>query len=635
MRPMVLVGMAHFAMVHFAIFWGTIYAVAAVGAEPTDQAQHVSVERLRGTDVDGRLHEFSKMRGGRAVVVVFLATDCPISNAFLPELNRLSSAFRDRDVHFYGVVSAPYVTRAAVLKHRDEYGIEFPVLFDGGRSLQRLLAPTHTPEAVVVSMRGIVSYRGRINNLFSRIGRRRETASVHDLRNALDAIVAGNTVAHRVTVPVGCPLEELPAPSAESHFTYNRDIAPVLTENCSECHRPAQSAPFSLLSYRDAVRHARQIVRVTEDGIMPPWHPQGGYGTFRNARGLSQGEKRRIRRWFEEGMAEGAAADRPPRPIFNSGWRLGPPDLILSMDGEFVLPADGGDVHQHFVLPTGLSTERMVTAIEFRPGNPRIVHHASFYIDTSGVAQQLAARHADQGYAGGPGPGFRNVGVLRSWLPGMSPQKLPLGFGRPLPANSDLVVEIHYRPSGRKETDQSTLGIYFAEGLVPFPVAELQIMNSALNIPAGASRHLHYASYTLPADTLLLDVAPHMHYLGREMKAIATRPDGTIEKLIWIKDWDFHWQGQYLYEKPLSLPRGTRIDVEAIYDNSVKNPLNPNSPPIRVYWGDASSDEMGICHFRFTCETPEGFQRMTTDSLRYADRQLMKRRRLESLRKSP
>jgi hypothetical protein len=287
----------------------------------------------------------------------------------------------------------------------------------------------------------------------------------------------------------------------------------------------------------------------------------------------------------------------------------------------FTIPAEGPDIHQHFVISTGLRTNRLVAAVEFRRGNARVVHHAGFYIDTSGAARRLDEADPDPGYGSFAGPGFDNMGSLRSWLPGMTPRRLPPGTGMPLPAHSDVVIEIHYQCSGKEETDQSSVGLHFASANSRQMVSEIQVMNKDLEIPAGAARHKHRASFTLPVDATILDACPHMHYLGREMRATATHPDGKVVPLVWIRDWDFNWQGQYLYRDPLRLPKGTRIDVDAWFDNSESNKLNPHSPPQTVRWGEQTREEMALCHFFYTCDTLAEMQTLNDAWARYAREQ--------------
>jgi hypothetical protein len=576
---------------------------------------------LTGIDVDGKSHRFAAAPSCKATVVVFLSTTCPISNAALPELKSLATTFRPKKIEFFGVVSDPTLNRQAAVQHRDEYHIPFPVLFDGSMTLRRAMQPTHTPQAVILSPDGTVLYSGRINDRYAAVNVKRDAAAVHDLERALKAIVDGKPIPTPRTKPVGCLLESPPEENATGSVTYHRDIAPLINANCIECHRPGESGPFSLQKYADVAAHAQQIAAVAESKVMPPWHPSPGFGHFRDKRGLNEGDRTLFRQWVATGLPEGDSRDGPPSPKFTTGWRLGTPDLILKMDQPFTVPADGPDVYQHFVLPTGMRHNRLVSAVEFRPGNRRVVHHAAFYVDNAGRARELDQRDPQPGYGGFSGPGFVNYNTLRSWLPGMTPQRLPRGTGQMVPAGSDLVLEIHYQPSGKAETDQSTIGVFFAESSAKKLVHEMQVMNKGLSIPPGESRHHHTASYTLPVTATLLDAAPHMHVLGREMKATATRPDGTVIPLVWIENWDFRWQGQYLYVEPIRLPKGTRIDVDAWYDNSAANPLNPHSPPQWVHWGEQTSEEMGLCHFRYLCDTPDDLRTLMLHHKLFVDRQ--------------
>ncbi|HVJ69171.1 MAG TPA: redoxin domain-containing protein, partial [Caulifigura sp.] len=545
-----------------ALGWGVLEPVVA-----DDPTTDVAVERrdcLKATDLDGGLHRIAAGCGRHGTALVFLSTTCPISNTYLPQLKTTAARCRRHKIDFFGVIADSAVTRAEAIRHRDEFQLDFPVLFDVSGTLRRELKATHTPQAIVLSKTGEVVYSGRIDDLYGDLGSKRTSASMHELRDALKSLSCDESVAVASTTPIGCLLEDPPVEGAAEDVTFNRDIAPILYANCSGCHRPGEGTPFSLLSYADACQHGAQIAAVTQSRFMPPWHPESGFGHFQNERRLSQAEIGLIRQWVEVGKPEGDAADTLAPPEFATGWRLGKPDLILTMKEAFELHADGPDVHQHFVLTTGIPKDRLVSAVEFRPGNPAVAHHACFYLDTTGAARMLQAQESDVGYGSFVGPGFDNVGALRSWLPGMMPQHLPSGTGQLLPAHSDVVLEIHYRPSGKVESDRSVVGIHFASRSAKYLVGEIQVMNKALTIPAGAAEHRHTSSFTIPVDTALLDVLPHMHLLGREMKAVATRPDGVQVPLVWIRKWDFNWQDQYLYADPVMLPRGSRIDVEAV-----------------------------------------------------------------------
>lgn len=589
-------------------------------AENSPPAERPACRFLKGIDVDGKLHHFAATPDCKAVTVVFLATHCPISNGSLPTLQKLAARYKSRGIEFYGVVSSPHVNREKAAKHRDEFRIPFPVLFDASSNLRNRLQPTHTPQAIVLSPTGAVLYSGRINDRYPSIGRKREEAVAHELEDALADIVAERKVAVPVTEPVGCLMENLPSATA-GDFTFNRDIAPILFTSCAECHRPGEAGPFSLLTYTDACEHANQIAAVTSQRTMPPWHPVEGFGHFQHDRRLKDDEIVLIEKWVADGKPEGDVRDRPTPPKFISGWQLGKPDLILKMSESFPIAADGPDIHQHFVLPTGLKRNRMISAIEFRPGNPRVAHHASFYIDTTGAARKLDQRDPNVGYGSFAGPGFENFGAFRSWLPGQTPQRLPTGTGTAVPAHSDIVVEIHYQRTGKPETDQSSLGIFFAEPSAKQQVLELQVMNKALDIPAGAVRHHHRATFMLPAAVTLLDAAPHMHLLGREMKATATLPGGGVKPLVWVQDWNFNWQGQYLYVDAVRLPKGTVITVDAWLDNSAGNPLNPHTPSQRITWGEQTRDEMCLCHFRYLCDSDADLRTVNQAYRAYAEDQ--------------
>ena len=309
-----------------------------------------------------------------------------------------------------------------------------------------------------------------------------------------------------------------------------------------------------------------------------------------------------------------------PVPLeYTTGWPLGEPDQILEMQEVFPIPASGPDIRQYFVIPAHMTENRLITAIDFRPGTPQAVHHASFYLDTARAGRRLDAADPSPGYGGFGGPQFEPQGTLSSWFPGMTPRKLPRGMGRLVPRGADIVAEIHYVCTGKPERDRSKIGLYFARRSARQLVAELQVGNKQLEIPPGESRHLEQAAYTLPVTTMLLDIVPHMHVLGREMKVWASAPDGRTKPLLWIKDWDFNWQGQYSFAEPITLPAGTQIHVDAWYDNSSDNPLNPHSPPELVRWGDSSTDEMLICTFQCTCKTMDELKELMTDQRRYID----------------
>ncbi|MBW3539455.1 MAG: redoxin domain-containing protein [Planctomycetes bacterium] len=579
----------------------------------------------QGTDLEGRpWHiDWAPANGvPGALAVVFLSIDCPIANASIPELNRLHEEFAGRGGSIYGVISSRGTTRAAARRHFVEFDAVFPVLFDAAGELRERLGATHVPQAILFDRHGRLAYSGRIDDRYASVGRKRPTVERRYLQAALEAALEGRPVPVPQTEPVGCLMEDLPLEDAAAVVTWCRHIAPLVWSRCAGCHRAGEVAPFPLLSYEDVAGRARQIVAVTHSRLMPPWRPEPQFGRFRDERRLSEAELALLEGWAAAGAQRGNPEDLPTPPEFISGWRLGKPDLVLELPQEFTVPAEGNDIYQYFVLPTGLTDDRMVRAIAFRPTNPRGVHPASLCYDTSGAARRLDDEEPGPGYARFGGAGFAPGGTLGGWAPGVTPRFLPDGLGRPLPAGSDVVVQIHYRPVGRPERDRSRIGLHFAKSPVRQELSEILVANMDLRIPAGAQRHGHHASYVLPVGVTLHAVAPHMHLLGREVKAVAFLPDGRVQPLVWIRDWDFNWQDQYFYEQPLELPPGTRIDVLAVYDNSAANPANPNAPPQDVRWGERSVDEMGICYLDVTCATPEERARLAAHNQAEFARQL-------------
>ena len=441
----------------------------------------------------------------------------------------------------------------------------------------------------------------------------------------LELLRDGLPVLPSKNVPTGClierqlksPVDNGPSSQTATALTFNRDVAPIVYEHCSRCHRPGEAAPFSLMTFDDVRNHASQIEVVVRRRLMPPWKPESGFAEFANAHRLTNHEIKVLSEWIASDRAEGIPEDLPLTPIFPAGWQLGKPDLELVMSEPFLVPADGPDVYQHFIIPTGLTDNRLVSAVEFRPGAPEVVHHSITYFDTTGRGRELDAEDPQPGYSRLGSPGFAVSGSLGGWGPGGQPRRLPKGLGRPLAKGSDIVLQIHYHPIGRAVSDQSRLGLYFAPSSSTHKTTEIMVANIDLHIPAGAARHHHHAEYEIPVDTIVFDATPHMHVLGKEIKAVAHRPDGTTEPLIWIRDWDFYWQDNYVYRNPVSLPAGTQIELDCWFDNSTNNPLNPNSPPRDVHWGDFSTDEMAICYFQVTTNTWDDYVMLDEHATKY------------------
>ena len=381
--------------------------------------------------------------------------------------------------------------------------------------------------------------------------------------------------------------------------TFNEHIAPILHANCAPCHRPGESAPFPLLTYTDARQHAAQIATVTGNRYMPPWPPAPGHGDFANSRRLTDAQLDQIAKWVLVGAPQGDPSKSPEPPKFTEGWQLGEPDLILRMAKPFDVPASGADIFRNFVLPAEIAQTRFVRAIELRPGNKRAVHHANIVVDR---ARSLRHRDGVDGKPGFPGMDvetesgdqFEPDSHFLFWKPGTVAQPEPAGMSWRLDPGTDLVVNLHLQPTGKPESVQAVLGLYFS----PDPPTQHPILvqlehDGAIDIPPGARGFSVTDQLKLPVNASLLAIYPHAHYIGKSMEAWATLPNGTRRPLLRIDDWDINWQAAYTYKEPVALPAGTVVAMRIAYDNTAANPRNPNHPPERVRTGDRSKDEMG------------------------------------------
>lgn len=389
-----------------------------------------------------------------------------------------------------------------------------------------------------------------------------------------------------------------PQPSrTHRRVTFNPDIARILYKNCTPCHRPGQSAPFSLLSYQDAKRHAMEIAAVTKSRYMPPWLPEKGYGEFEGERYLTSSQIALIGQWVRQGALEGPTANAPVPPKFSSDWQLGPPDMILHVKYPYKMAAAGNEIFWNFVIPVPVKKPRWVRAVEIRPGNPRVFHHANAIIDRSGSARE---REKIPGI-GFPGmdltvksTDFNPDGNFLSWKPGSKPVVAPDGMAWLATPGMDLILNSHMRPTGKLEIVSPEIGLYFTDKpRTKYPILVELEHDGAIDIPAGDKNYLVTDDFQLPEDVYVLSVYPHAHYLCTLMEGYATLPDGTRKWLIRIPHWDLNWQGVFVLKKPLFLPKGTVVSMRFHYDNSADNPRNPNNPPKEVKGGDRSIDEMG------------------------------------------
>ncbi len=567
-----------------------------------------SIKDISFTDLSGKSYTHDSIIHNRASVFFFVSSQCPISNIYTPRMIAISHDYSAIGVQCFLVDSNAEDTMIVFKKYSSDRKFPFPAIKDDGTKLADLLHAQTTPEAIVIDSAGDIRYLGRIddNQDISKVARK-------DVRDALNAILAGRAVLRTRGLPFGCAIfRDKSAPTSHSNtkYTYTRDIAPILNANCVVCHRNGEVAPFALETYPQARTWAAAIKDYTTRKLMPPWKPVAGWGDFHNARSLSQAQLLAISSWADQGAPQGDLKYLPALPKFPppGQWALGTPDLILSPPRPYHLSAESPDVYRNYVLPADFKEDRMLNATEFQPGNRAIVHHIVTYIDTSGIAEKLDGHESEPGYSV---PGT-SIGALDAewgdvWVPGSDPRRLPSGIGIKIPKGSKLVMQVHYHCDGKPESDLSKMALYFSkepvrQQLITIPIGNMTFRLKPDDSHAVVKAFLGMFSSGLPRAVKLWSIFPHMHMLGRDMKVVATLPDGTKKQLIWIDNWDFNWQATYFFKEPIDLPKGTKIVMEAVYDNSAQNPRQTSHPPKEVYFGEQTTDEMCFAFLGLTFE---------------------------------
>jgi peroxiredoxin len=587
--------------------------------------------------VSGRPVSLYGFRGKLAVVLAFLGTECPVGNLYAPRLAELAKEFEPRGVVFLGVNSNAHESAEQVAAHAREHGLPFPVLKDEGNVVADTALVERTCEVVVLDGLAMVRYRGRIDDQYG-VGTRKDAPDHRDLRDALEAIVTGGRVEVKATPVAGCLIDRAdPKPPASARagagagkgnaprvrpappevvealrerdgadagagavkageVTYADDVAAIVRDRCQSCHRPGEVGPFPLLTYDDARKHAAMIREVVDDRRMPPWHADPRYGHFRNDRSLSAAERATLLAWVDRGAPLGDPAKLPPPRAFPQGWAIGTPDAVFEIPEPFTVPAQGTVEYVHIRVPTKFQEDVWVQAAEARPGDRSVVHHIIVYVDDHKL---IGARGP------GGGPGRRGNAHLCGYAPGDMPSVYPEGSGKLIPAGSDLIFQIHYTPTGTVRSDRSKVGLIFARGPVRHRAHTLGIANPKFEIPPGADGHEVRSTFTFPADAHLLSLLPHMHLRGKSFEYRVVFPDGRAEVLLSVPAFDFGWQTYYTLAEPKAMPKGTRIDCLARFDNSEGNPYNPD-PTKAVRWGEQTWEEMMIGYIDYLDDAAPG-----------------------------
>jgi hypothetical protein len=403
-------------------------------------------------------------------------------------------------------------------------------------------------------------------------------------------------------------------PFSASAQTFTKDIAPIVFDACVSCHRSGGPGPFPLTTYDEVRRRATQIAQVTRTRFMPPWKVSPEVGHFVGQRPLADREIALIEQWARSNAPEGDPRDVPPLPKHADGWLLGKPDLIVRPDAVFTLPAQQSDAFRIFAIRLPVSKRTFVTGIEFHPGNARVVHHANIRIDRTPATRRLDEADPLPGYDGlMPRSAEYPEGHFLGWTPGQIAPLVQPELAWTLEPGSDLVVQLHMQPSGAVEEVLPEIGLYFSDRAPERSPTILRLGSQGIDIPPGEPGYVIRDSYVLPVDVQLLAIQPHAHYRAKEIRGLATLPDGTSRLVMHIADWDFRWQHVYREVTPMPLPKGTRLSMEYTYDNSASNARNPELPPARVFWGQRSRDEMGDLWFQLVASNDADRARLSAE----------------------
>jgi peroxiredoxin len=527
-------------------------------------------------DIHRRPRSLDGFKDKKALVVAFIDTECPVANVYVPTLIAMHKEYAKQGVQFLAINSGRQDSFTSVSAHAQDRGVPFPVLKDFDQSVADAFGARRTPEVFLLDAGHVIRYHGRVDDR-SGIGFRRDQPTRHDLKEALDELLAGKPIATPRTEVSGCPIERSKNPHDGKDVTYSGQVARIIQDRCQECHRPGEIGPFSLLTYEDAEKRTNRIREAVLEERMPPWHADPHYGHFANDRRLPQDERDLLLAWIDAGAPKGDGKDLPAPKVFVQGWKIGQPDKVFMMTKEFKVPATGVLDYQRFVVDPGFKEDVWVQAAECRPGNRKVVHHILVYILAPGRREPYDADGT--------------AATLVGWAPGDMPAYYAADMARKIPAGSRLMFEVHYTPDGKEQTDRSSVGIILAKEPPKHSVEMNILANMIFRIPPRAADYKGQMTFTFPDDALVLSFMPHMHLRGISARYELTYPDGRTETLLSVPDYDFGWQSGYRFAKPLQVPKGSKLTWIGRWDNSADNPRNPDAAKA-VIWGLQTWDEM-------------------------------------------
>ncbi|WP_010587911.1 EF-hand domain-containing protein [Schlesneria paludicola] len=546
--------------------------------------------------VAGKHHRLSDFANRKGVVIAVTSTSCPLSKKYFPTLVRLARQYSQQGLTF--VLVNPMATDKPVAIQHDakELGQNGLYVHDQQGTLSAALQLTSTTDVLLLDPARTVRYHGAIDDQYG-LGYSAAAPRKSYLMSAIDEYLRGQPVQIAATEAPGCLLDNDVQPKLNPDVTYHNRISRLIQMNCGECHRDGGVAPFSLATRADLIDHAKMIETVVTQGTMPPWFASPVEGQkvspWINDCSLSPSDKTDLLAWLKSDRAEGDVKDASQPVQYASGWTIGMPDLVLKFPEPVHVQESGFMRYQNVVVETGLKEDKWIQGIEIRPGAPEVVHHILVFArPPRGAANQQKNSPQDE------------INYWAIYVPGNNKQVYPAGFARKLPKGTQIRFQIHYTPNGKATDDVTQIGLMFADKPPENEVKTASLINAWFEIPPGADNHEDSAKFKTSSDVTVLGYLPHMHLRGKACRYEAIMPDGTRETLLDIPRYDFNWQLLYRYAEPRTFTKGTTLKFFASFDNSDKNPANPD-PKSTVRWGDQTYDEMLLGYIEYYVPVPK------------------------------
>ncbi len=550
---------------------------------PMDHGVGKFVADIKFADLLSQSHSLNEFKDQKLVVVAMTSTSCPLSKKYLPTLVDLAKKYSTRNVQFIAVNCVPTDKSNEMTEASQSLGRTAVYVHDADEQLARHLGATTTTDVLVLDSAKTIVYHGAIDDQYG-IGYALDAPRHTFLATALDSLLDGKTPEVAATAAPGCTLDHEEATTEAASITYHNRISRIIQQNCIECHRSGGVGPFALDTYADVVAHAPMIREVVDRETMPPWFAAESEGQhesiWANDRSMTDANKNDLISWIKSERPEGDPSDAPIAKTFAEEWTLGKPDYIVQIPKPIEIKATGTMPYQFVKTETTLEEDKWIQGYEIVPTDRSVVHHVIVNVHEKGAGR---VRDREEGIGG----------YWAAYVPGNAGQMYPEGFAKKLPAGATVSFQIHYTPSGKATEEQLKMGLTFAKSEPKFIVNTIPLADPDLNISPNAASHVETITRPVPTDISVMAYMAHMHVRGKSFNFELTTPDGKTETLLDIPRYDFNWQLRYDYREPKVIPKGSRIKVTAVFDNSDGNPANPD-PSQTVHWGQQTYEEMMI-----------------------------------------